>query len=142
MEDFTKIPEGGSFRRVYTAPADGRPPMTLIEYRMAAGEGSRPHSLDADETWIHLSGDPVTVLCAAEGQPVCRVLNPGEQFFFPANALMAAWTRGEHGAMLACMCVPGYEDEGFRLWSAAEVAARWPEAAVLLPDFLCDEKKP
>lgn len=120
-------PEGGHYRRLYTSAASvvagGRPraAMTAIAFLLGAGERSRWHRIDADETWHWQEGDPLELLCfdarsgslgkAMLGDPVRSLL---AMHVVPAGTWQCARCSGGY-ALAACTVSPGFEWSGFEL---------------------------
>lgn len=129
-------PEGGHFRRVYTAmttTAEGRPVLSAIHYLLRAGECSRWHRVDADELWAHHAGDAVELF---DFDPVSEVVTrhvigaPGSDpratlvAAIPAHRWQAARPLGAF-ALMSCAVAPGFDYAGFVLLEAGTaVAAR------------------
>jgi hypothetical protein len=59
--DLAPHPEGGWYRRTWTAPApEGQRPIgSAIYYLLLEGEVSAPHRIDAVELWHFYAGDPL-----------------------------------------------------------------------------------
>jgi len=143
-------PEGGHYRRVHTSasthPWSGRERSALsaIHYLLAAGETSRWHRVDADESWHHVEGDALELLAFDPatrrldrhrlGRPDARGTSP--LVVVPAGTWQAARPRGDY-ALVGCSVGPAFEFAGFTLLSdvpdvAASLAARHPDLASLL----------
>lgn len=141
QESFTPIAEGGACRRIYTAESGGsRPGATAIEYRLPPGGCSAPHSLDADELWFHLGGGEVEMIRSEKDGSLSHIrLRPGGHCLLPAGCIFGARELSGRGAAFGCVVVPGYEDDGLRLYTADQLRRRFPEswrvwAALLPPD--------
>jgi uncharacterized protein len=67
--DLRPHPEGGWFRRTWSAPAAAgeRPAGSAIFYLLLAGEVSAPHRIDASELWHFYAGDPLELTTEALG---------------------------------------------------------------------------
>jgi hypothetical protein len=147
-------PEGGRFSEIFRstrrvrslAPGAGaadRSALTTIYYLLVAGEVSRLHRLDADETWHHYEGEaldlfvldgPVRVLTKMRLGPAGPGSAPVK--VVPALSWMAARPQGAY-SLVGCTMGPGYDAAGFTLMSkapdvAAETARRFPEIAELI----------
>lgn len=117
-------PEGGWFRRTWTAPdADGarRGSGSSILYLVEGGAGSRWHRIDASELWQHAAGAAVelstwpgtgeVVSCAVGadvlgGELSQHVVEPG---VWQSARSRGAWS------LVVCVVVPEFRDEGFEL---------------------------
>ncbi len=137
-------PEGGHYRRVHLARSDGRarPAQSAIHYLLRAGEFSRWHSIDADEVWNHVEGDPLELMVfqPSAGSVEIRRLGRADTvtqaaplLAVPAGAWQTARPLGDY-ALVNCCVAPAFEFRGFRLLQAApEVRA---ELATLAPALL------
>ena len=66
-------------------------------------------------------------------------LRPGGHCLLPAGCIFGARELSGRGAAFGCVVVPGYEDDGLRLYTADQLRRRFPEswrvwAALLPPD--------
>jgi predicted cupin superfamily sugar epimerase len=124
-------PEGGYYREVHRSPAPpgARPASTAIYFLLVAGQVSRWHRVDAEETWHHYEGAPLELLWEAGGQVVRAVLGPDRHLaVVPAHAWQAARPLGDY-ALMGCTVAPGFDFRGFSLLDP-ESAARfkaWPD---------------
>ena len=126
-------PEGGHYRRIYesttrvqTASGD-RAALSAIHYLLAAGEFSRWHRVDADESWHHAEGDPLEIFVF---DAVARSLTPhvlgrhdratdmNPLVVVPAHRWQAARPLGAY-ALVGCSVAPGFEFAGFTLLDQA-----------------------
>lgn len=124
-------PEGGYYRELYRSATEvgwGEPPRsraagTSIYFLLVAGEISRLHVCDADETWHFYEGDPleVHVLSADDRAPrVLRLAAAGDReggapfAWLEAGAWQAARTTGRY-TLVGCGVAPGFEFAGFRM---------------------------
>jgi len=106
-------PEGGSFRRTWTAPAadDGRPRATAILFLLAAGESSAWHTVDADELWLwHGPGR----LRLQVGDDVVELGPQHVQALVPAGVRQRAEPVDDE-VLVSCVVSPGFEWAGFTL---------------------------
>ena len=129
-------PEGGSFRRTYTArdavatTSGARPAVTLIHFLLRAGESSEWHVVSSDEIWLwHGPGafeiefggsgeqpDEVTNERPAERRLLAGPGTPGgeQQILVPAGV----WQRtipSDTDALVSCMVTPGFDFADWRL---------------------------
>ncbi|WP_245900305.1 cupin domain-containing protein [Geodermatophilus normandii] len=112
-------PEGGWYRRTWTAPATvgDRPAASAILFLLAPGERSAWHVVDADELWLwHGPGElPLLLAAAPAADPERRVLGrDAVQVLVPAGTWQATEpARAE--VLVSCVVSPGFEWSGFRL---------------------------
>jgi uncharacterized protein len=116
-------PEGGHYRETWRAPAPpgSRAAGTAIYYLLQAGEVSRWHRIDADETWHWYAGSPLALTLSPDGretQPLrlgAKLLD-GErpQLLVPAGAWQSAESLGPW-TLAGCTVSPGFEFESFKL---------------------------
>ena len=146
--------EGGHFAEIFRSrhrvrPVDppagppDRSALTTIYFLLAAGEVSRWHRLDADETWHFYEGEPLELfLLDGKAQILSRLrLGPrgsgtAPVHVVPAHSWLAARPAGAY-ALVGCTMGPGFEAAGFTLMSdepaaADEVRRRFPDLAGLL----------
>jgi len=136
-------PEGGHYRRIYESAtrlqvAGGdRAMLSAIHFLLAAGEISRWHRVDADESWHHTEGDPLElfVFDAATGSLERHLLGRHDGagganplVVVPAHRWQAARPLGAY-ALIGCSVAPGFEFGGFTLLDEAPQVARSIEAA-------------
>lgn len=132
--DLAPHPEGGWYRRTWTAPeslraADGRdrPAATLILFFLAAGESSAWHRVASEEIWLAHRGT-VTLELGGDGDapvegPVQQLgvdVAAGErpQLVVPAGV----WQRtlpSSSDALVSCAVSPGFDFADFELASGA-----------------------
>ena len=130
-------PEGGFYRELFRSahnvtPTDGRPTrqaMTAIYFLLTAGQHSRWHRVVSDETWAHLEGDPLELLCfnpaLARISRVCLGAAGPETtplHAVPAGVWQAARPLGGY-ALVACHVGPGFTFDDFRMASDEAGAA-------------------
>ena len=116
-------PEGGHYRETWRAPAPPgvRAAGTAIYYLLRAGEISRWHRIDADETWHWYAGSPLALSLSPDGrQTEALRLGPdlagGErpQILVPAGAWQSAESLGDW-TLAGCTVSPGFVFEHFEL---------------------------
>jgi predicted cupin superfamily sugar epimerase len=128
--DLAPHPEGGWYRRTWTAPesvqpADGRerPTATLILFLLVAGESSAWHRVASDEVWIAQQGVVTLELGGSGARPVpdrTRTLgvevDAGRE---PQVAVPAGvWQRtvpAANDALVSCLVSPGFDFADFEL---------------------------
>ena len=137
--DLEPHPEGGWYRRVWTATTkmaggNDRATASSILYLLGDGDSSAWHRLtDAEEVWVHQSGDPVDLHISPDGQTerIVRIGPPGVPDAVPtATVPIGAWQSAEvhrPGAsdsaagtatgwsLLTCVVSPEFRFEGFEL---------------------------
>ena len=112
-------PEGGWFRRVWTAPdsaSGGRPSGSAIQYLLEGGSVSRWHRIDASELWVHSEGAPLK-LSVSDGSGPGDVVTIGDgvpHFVVPPGMWQSATCAGDW-SLVVCVVVPAFEWEGFEL---------------------------
>ncbi|MFD7815357.1 cupin domain-containing protein [Streptomyces sp. NPDC059785] len=147
--------EGGRFRQTWAGPErrDGRPEGTAIVALLtsAPDDFSALHRLPADETWHFYLGAPLDMLLLLpDGATRTVVLGPdvfaGQhiQYTVPAGTWMGArvaqsGASGEGGAgawsFFGCTMAPGFIPEGYEHGVAAELIARYPDAAAHITEL-------
>lgn len=125
-------PEGGWFRRTYTAasPVDTaggeRPAVTLIHYLLTPGESSAWHVVSSDEVWLWHGPGRLELSLGGTGEapdvsPRTVVLGPatagGEaaQGIVPAGTWQAARLLDDAECLVSCMVSPGFSFADWRL---------------------------
>ena len=146
-------PEGGHYRRIHTSSnnilVDGRPRAaeTAIAFLLGAGECSRWHRIDADETWHWQEGDSLELLCfdAQAGTLSKTVLGDPlrsrrAMHVVPAGTWQSARSLGGY-VLVACAVSPGFKWAGFELLDDnGEVAEELSRLGALhAPGFKKDE---
>lgn len=130
--DLAPHPEGGWFRRTWTAPAridtdrGPRPAATCIHYLLTPGQTSAWHVVTSDEIWlwhgpgmldIHLGGDGDRV-----GEATTMRLGPDlsaghlAQVLVPAHTWQSATLVADIEALVSCVVSPGFD---YADWSLA-----------------------
>src|SRR4030081_805376 len=122
--DLKPHPEGGHFREAFhdCDMIDGRAASTAIYFRLARGERSHWHRVDAAEVWHYYAGAPLLLEIAEQaGAPIKRVtlgpdLAAGErpQAGGGAGGWQAAGSLGDW-TLVGCTVAPGFEFSGFEL---------------------------
>ena len=114
-------PEGGHYREIHRAPAEGRSPLTSIYYLLRAGELARWHRVDATEIWHWYAGAPLALTVSENGHDAWAVhLGPeilaGQrpQAVVPAHAWQCAESLGAW-TLVGCTVSPGFDFAGFEL---------------------------
>ncbi|TQL47797.1 hypothetical protein FB562_0868 [Homoserinimonas aerilata] len=142
--DLAPHPEGGWFRRVYTAShgldtSNGRrPAATLIHFYLQQHEHAAWHRVSSDEVWLWHGPAPLDVHLGGTGeQPrtetVVRLDAPGTpgavqqmlvpagvwQQSVPAEADASARPEGrrldDHGVLVSCLVTPGFDFADWQL---------------------------
>ncbi|HEY2206004.1 MAG TPA: cupin domain-containing protein [Pseudonocardia sp.] len=129
--DLRRHPEGGWYRRTWTAPdevrtADGRvrPAATLILFCLPPGECSAWHRVASDEVWIWNGAGRITLRLGGAGERPSAgedlVLGPdpaaGEML--QARVPAGTWQRtlpADTLAMASCLVSPGFDFADFTL---------------------------
>jgi predicted cupin superfamily sugar epimerase len=130
-------PEGGWFRRTYTAshhvvtPGGARPAATCIHYLLTPGEVSAWHVVSSDELWLWHGPGALEVSLGGDGEhpsdsPVSMTLGPDlasghvAQCLVPAGTWQSARLTGDAEALVSCMVSPGFDFADWRLASQLE----------------------
>ncbi|WP_209308920.1 cupin domain-containing protein [Blastococcus sp. CT_GayMR16] len=112
--DLQPHPEGGWYRRTWTAPVTvdgGRPAASAIHFLLMPGEQSAPHVVDADELWFWHGPGTLTLLVGEER----RVLGPeSPQVLVPAGTRQATEPATDE-VLVSCVVSPGFTWDGFHL---------------------------
>ncbi|MDQ1130037.1 cupin domain-containing protein [Microbacterium sp. SORGH_AS_0888] len=124
-------PEGGRFRRMWTAaatvetPNGPRPAATCIHYLLAPGERSAWHVVTSDEIWLwHGPGTLALSLGGDADRPGTAetvVLGPDiaagqrAQVTVPAGTWQAAEPVGDGEVLVSCVVSPGFSFDDWRL---------------------------
>lgn len=145
-------PEGGYYRRVYTAPVTlelphgVRPAMTAIYYLLPAGARSRLHRLSADECWYFHQGAALTVhVLTAAGVYTPYRLGPDPlrdtlQLTVPAGVWFGATVNSASGfALVGCTVTPGFDFADFELGQRRTLLAQYPQHAALICQLTDEE---
>ena len=141
-------PEGGYFRRSYTAEltlvlpdrAGPRPVATAIYYLLKGGQRSRLHRLKSDELWHFYTGSPLTVhVLDGEGQCAARLLGNdptlGQQFQLSTSAgcWFGATVDDPAGfSLVGCTVAPGFDFADFELADRVTLTRQYPHYAALI----------
>ena len=124
-------PEGGHYRRMYTAAAidGGRPAVTAIRFLLTPGEVSRWHRVDGEECWHWQQGSTLELLTldAQEGVLRRELLGPDAAGVEPMRVVPAGvWQAArplDGWVLVACTVSPGFVWEGFGLMEADDPLA-------------------
>ena len=119
--DLSPHPEGGHYRRIYTAPAEPgeRPALSVIHYLLQEGEKSRWHVVGLDEIWIFQHGSALELLTFHPEHNAPEMVRLGSRrshHLVPAGLWQAARVR-EGFALCACAVAPAFDFGDFRLVS-------------------------
>jgi uncharacterized protein len=120
--DLQPHPEGGWFRRTWTAPAapGERPAGSAIFYLLLAGEVSAPHRIDASELWHFYAGDPLELTTESPDGLERRVLGPDvtaghvPQLVVEPGVWQSARPLGAY-TLAGATVTPAFTFEGFEL---------------------------
>lgn len=125
--DLSPHPEGGYYKRTYTAPkqveVNGllRPSLTLISFLLTEGVSSRWHRVDATEVWDWQEGGALELLMFdAQSKSLSRTQLDtsarGGQLIqvVPAGIWQSARSHGEY-TLVNCSVTPGF------MWSGMEM---------------------
>lgn len=127
-------PEGGYFRRVYTAPSSAgtRAHASSILYLLPAGSVGHLHQLKSDELWFYQKGRCLTVTqIGVDGVVTKNRVEPGIPLCVSAGTLFGSSLEGsdkdsgDNFALVACVVIPGFVWEDFMMPSKAELLQRF-----------------
>ena len=114
-------PEGGFFRRTYTAKdaVGDRPAVTLIHFYLPAGDTSAWHVVKSDEMWLWHGPGPLQIQlggCGDEPDPgeVMTISAKTPQALVPKNVWQRTLPSSEP-VLVSCMVTPGFDFADFRL---------------------------
>jgi predicted cupin superfamily sugar epimerase len=132
--DLEPHPEGGWYRRTYSAatsvrPAGypgSRPTATAIHYLLEPGQRSAWHSVRSDELWLWHSGGPLALNLGGTGSAPAHVpsrivvgadLAAGQvvQALVPAGTWQSAEPVEDREVLLSCVVSPGFDFADFTL---------------------------
>lgn len=146
-------PEGGYFRRIYTAAdelsaaclperyaGDSRPAATAIYYLLPGSECSRLHRLKSDEIWHFFYGAGLTIHAIDESgdyRPVRLGADPHAGQTFHNVVRAGCWfgaTVDDPNAftLVSCIVVPGFDFADFELGKRATLIKHYPQHAELI----------
>ena len=144
-------PEGGYFRRSYTAEltlalpdrAGPRPVATAIYYLLKSGQRSRLHRLKSDELWHFYTGSPLTVhVLDGEGQYVARslghdpTLDQQFQLSISAGCWFGATVDDPAGfSLVGCTVAPGFDFADFELANRSALVRQYPHHIGIIEQF-------
>ncbi|MEI2772808.1 MAG: cupin domain-containing protein [Candidatus Competibacter sp.] len=144
-------PEGGYFRRSYTAEltlalpdrAGPRPVATAIYYLLKSGQRSRLHRLKSDELWHFYTGSPLTVhVLDSEGRYVARRLGADPtadqrfQLAIHAGCWFGATVDDPAGfSLVGCTVAPGFDFADFELANRSALVRQYPHHIGIIEQF-------
>lgn len=121
--DLAPHPEGGWYRRTWTAPSpEGvRPFGSAIYYLLLEGEVSAPHRIDAVELWHFYTGDPLELsLESPDGDRETVIVGPDlaagqvPQVVVDAGVWQSARSLGRY-TLVGATVTPAFSFDGFEL---------------------------
>ncbi|MFT4211253.1 MAG: cupin domain-containing protein [Microbacterium sp.] len=129
--DLQPHPEGGWFRRTWTAPgavptASGvRPAATCIHYLLTPGEHSAWHVVSSDELWLWHGPGVLELSLGGDGEQPgdaeTVLLGPAvgtgqrAQCLVPAGVWQAARLASDVEVLVSCVVSPGFSFDDWRL---------------------------
>lgn len=136
-------PEGGHFRRVYTAPflqETGRAFAGSIYFLLRGEAISHFHCIDCDELWYFHRGCGARIFCIdGAGQLRTLLLGPEAEHgqapmvLIPAGTVFASENLDKAGfTLMSCATVPQFAYERFTLFSRRTLLARFPQHGDLI----------
>ena len=142
-------PEGGYYKEVYRSEGEFTPLeinqsrnyLTSIFFLLEAGSVSHFHVIKSDELWYYHAGAPCLVhLITPKGEyhqiKLGLHLDHGETPFgvVPAGTIFGSESMGEF-SLVSCAVAPGFDFEDFKLFTTAELIARYPAHEKLIRKF-------
>jgi predicted cupin superfamily sugar epimerase len=136
-------PEGGYYFETYrsdlvTAGGD-RSLATCIYFLMTSDNVSKFHSIAGDEIWFYHEGSPLTVHILSEKGYEKLLVGPidnegyrPQQLVPPGVIFGSTVEEPDSYSLVSCMVAPGFDFRDFRLYSADELLAKWPEAKEII----------
>ncbi len=121
--DLAPHPEGGWYRRTWTAPAAAgeRPGGSAIFYLLLEGELSASHRIDATEMWHFYAGEPIELTTeGSNGRVERRLLGPdvaaghSPQLVVEAGVWQSARPLGAY-ALVGATVTPAFMFAGFEI---------------------------
>ncbi|MFD1552143.1 cupin [Putridiphycobacter roseus] len=139
-------PEGGWYKENYRSnrniPLDenSRSLLTSIYFLLTSENVSRFHVLKSDELWYYHSGSALTVHCISpKGEYYQLKIGPnfeaGEQFqaVVPSGTIFGSTVDQKNQyAMVGCAVAPGFDFEDFKLFTTAELLAKFPSHQTII----------
>lgn len=130
-------PENGMFlERHYVHTGADRPASGSIYYYVGSGERTRFHSLDCEEYWNFIAGEPLEIRMydpRTRQTAVCRLGTEAgcePTVYIPKGVVFAArQLGGEDGTFFSCITVPRYRDAGSVLYTDEEIREKFPQFA-------------
>jgi uncharacterized protein len=133
-------PEGGYYSETYRSDLDlktnigDRSLATCIYFLMTSDNVSKFHSIAGDEIWFYHEGSPLTVhILSYKGYEKLLVGPLEDQGHRPQQRVPPSVVFGstveqpDSYSLVSCMVAPGFDFRDFRLYSAEELLAKWPE---------------
>lgn len=131
-------PEGGFYKRIYTAPqlchpAQGpRPSMTAIHYLLHGSHQSRWHRLQSDEHWFYHQGCGLYLMAITPDGALLehRVDSAHPYVCISAGHWFCARVQDTHHdsfALVSCTVTPGFDFADFELLESHILAAQYPQ---------------
>lgn len=136
-------PEGGYYSETYRSGLDtasgGRSLATCIYFLMTSDNVSKFHTIAGDEIWFYHEGSPLTVHILSEKGyekllvgPIDNEGHRPQQLVPPGVIFGSTVEQTDSYSLVSCMVAPGFDFRDFRLYSADELLAKWPEAKEII----------
>jgi uncharacterized protein len=136
-------PEGGFYSETYRSDLEAagveRSLATCTYFLMTSDNVSKFHSIAGDEIWFYHEGSPLTVhLISAKGYdkllvgPIDNEGHRPQQLVPPGVIFGSTVEQPDSYSLVSCMVAPGFDFRDFRLYSADELLAKWPEAKEII----------
>jgi predicted cupin superfamily sugar epimerase len=136
-------PEGGYYSETYRSgldtAGDERSLATCIYFLMTSDNVSKFHTIAGDEIWFYHEGSPLTVHILSEKGyekllvgPIDNEGHRPQQLVPPGVIFGSTVEQPDSYSLVSCMVAPGFDFRDFRLYSADELLAKWPEAKEII----------
>lgn len=136
-------PEGGYYSETYRSGLDiagaERSLATCIYFLMTSDNVSKFHTIAGDEIWFYHEGSPLTVHILSENGYEKLLVGPLDgpghhpQQLVPPGVIFGSTVEDPDSySLVSCMVAPGFDFRDFRLYSADELLAKWPDAKEII----------
>ncbi|MCH6232390.1 cupin domain-containing protein [Cognataquiflexum rubidum] len=136
-------PEGGYYSETYRSDLEAagaeRSLATCTYFLMTSDNVSKFHSIAGDEIWFYHEGSPLTVHILSEKGYEKLLVGPldhqghrPQQLVPPGVIFGSTVEQPDSYSLVSCMVAPGFDFRDFRLYSADELLAKWPEAKEII----------
>jgi uncharacterized protein len=142
-------PEGGYYKETYrsketcvNANNAQRNLGTAIYYLLENNDKSHFHRLSSDELWFFHQGQPLEIVCIADGKIETLLLSNNfengakPQLLIPAHTWFAARVlNGEGFGLVSCTVSPGFDFADFEMAERNALMAEFPDLKETIENF-------